>query len=66
MSSLHSDLCFWEKVVIDGDRSLVGTVTALQFRPTYTDSVTLLVEVAYVHNGDAKVAWIEPKRLSRI
>lgn len=48
-----------EQVIIDGDPSLVGVVCAVMFRPT--DNLEL--EIGYVHNGDAKKAWIESSRL---
>jgi hypothetical protein len=57
------------RVSIDDDPSLIGVVTAYQFRAipasgggigsTYAGSC----EVSYVYNGDAKMAWIEEWRL---
>lgn len=64
VNTFQSDRPFWDKVIIDEDPSLVGMITAVQFRPTPTGGVTHVLEVSYVHNGDVKVAWIEPHRLS--
>jgi len=49
-----------DRVVLDGDRSLIMTVTAHTFREHFET-----VECSYVHNGDSKCAWIEEWRLER-
>jgi hypothetical protein len=55
-----------DRAVIDGDESLIGTVTAFQFRPSSDRSGNnVMVEVSYVHNGEAKVAWVEEDRLTK-
>lgn len=48
-----------QRVVVDGDDSLVGTITAFTFR--FGDYY--VVEVSYVHNGDSKHTDVEPWRL---
>ncbi len=47
------------RVVIDGDQSLVGCVTAFMWRPAGR-----LVEVSWVHNGALNTEWIDEFRLS--
>lgn len=61
-----SDFEPWQKVHLDDDASLVATVTAFSFRPSSDGGTNCLVEVSYAHNGEAKVAWIEPRRLSKV
>lgn len=53
---LHGD-----KIHIDGDTSIVATVTAVLWRSTITQ-----VEVSWVHCGDVKTAWLEEWRLSMV
>ena len=65
MPRFSSDLEPWAKVIIDGDQSLVGTVTCYQFRPTSDGGINQMVEVAYIHNGAAQCVWIERPRLER-
>lgn len=55
-SFAHGDL-----VHIDGDNSIVATVTAILWRSTVTQ-----VEVSWVHCGDIKTFWLEEWRLKRI
>lgn len=55
-------LNFNDSVTIDDDRSLIGKVTAFQFR----SGGYVSVEVSYVHNGDSKGAWIEDWRLTKV
>jgi hypothetical protein len=50
-----------DRVLIDSDRSIVGTVTAFCFRLTRAPTI----EVSYFHNGDSKTAWFEQFRLTR-
>lgn len=52
-----------DKVIIDGDQSLQGTVTSFQFRPVTDEISHATIEVSYVHNGSASSAWIEERRL---
>jgi hypothetical protein len=49
-----------DRVCIDGDRSLMGVVTAVQFREIRAP----LYGVSYVFNGDAREAWFEEWRLA--
>jgi hypothetical protein len=59
MVKFEARFALYEYVAIDRDDSIVGVVTAVQFRsirePTY--------EVSWIANGDAKVGWIEESRL---
>lgn len=59
-TKLESPFAFQQEVIIDGDASIRGVVTGMQFRMTREP----LVEVSYFHNGDAKAAWVEVWRLS--
>lgn len=56
---LEGHFDFRDIVTIDGDRSLFGSITGVQFRTTREP----LYEVSYMHNGDAKTSWIEEWRL---
>lgn len=58
-STFRNRFAFGDRVIIDDDDSLVVRVSAFQYRNEKS-----IVEVGYVHNGDAKVAWIEEWRLS--
>jgi len=49
-----------EKVIIDGDKSIIGVVTAVTFRTTGTT-----IEVGWIHNGQANSGWFEEWRLSK-
>lgn len=60
MVSYEAQFAIGERVIIDGDSSLVGTVTAAFFR-----GPAVLIEVSWVINGDAKSASIEEFRLQR-
>jgi hypothetical protein len=51
---------FKDRVVIDGDASLVGYVTAMLWR----DPDGGAIEVSWIHNGTAQSAWIQPYRLT--
>lgn len=66
MSRFSCEFEPWQKVHLGDDTSLVAVVTAYSFRPTSDGGVNCLVEVSYAHNGEAKVAWIEPRRLSKV
>lgn len=73
MSDWTSKFEPFDRVTIDRDASLVGTVTAFNFRPNPRDdergdgrSCVHLVEVSYVHNGDLKSGWVEETRLTKV
>jgi hypothetical protein len=51
-----------DRVHIDDCSSITATVTAFCFRATRAPTV----EVSYFHNGEAKTAWPEEGRLSRV
>lgn len=53
---------FGDRVIIDGDASIVGRITAAQFREFGNYA---LLEVSYVHNGECKTSWIEAWRLTK-
>ena len=48
-----------DRVTIDGDRSIIGSVTAVIIR----SNKVVLYEVSYVHAGDAKAGVFEEWRL---
>jgi hypothetical protein len=60
--TLISNWDFRDRVLIDGDASIVGVVTAFMFRAPNPS----LVEVSWVHNGEAKAAWFEEWRLKSV
>lgn len=51
-----------DQVLIDGDVSLHGTVTAITFRVKGYVSI----EISYLHHGDAKTATVEEFRVSKV
>ena len=51
---------FGQRVYLDDDRELIAIVTGLMWR----DCDGVSVEVSYLHNGDAKSAWMHPWRLT--
>lgn len=55
------DLAIGQRVNIDGDRHLVGTVTAVQWRSPHH----IAYEVSWVTNGEMRCAIVEGWRLSR-
>ena len=57
---LRSQWAFGDCVLIDGDTSLVGRVTAFSWR----DGASETVEISWIHNGTAQIAWMQPYRLS--
>lgn len=57
--NLVSPYSFGERLIIDGDPSLVVCVVQVAFKNYYSDS-----EVSYVHNGEIRHAWIANWRLS--
>ena len=56
----ESKFALRDRVLIDGDDSLRGTVTGFRFH----DVCGALIEVAWVHNGDHRTAWVEEWRVS--
>jgi hypothetical protein len=60
--TLQSRWNFRDRVWLDGDESIIGIVTAFQFRETRNP----IVEVSWMHNGDAKAAWFEEWRLRAV
>jgi len=56
-----SEFALGDRVYIDKDGSLIGVVTAVQFRTTVST-----VEVSYIHNGDAKTVWVEAWRCEKV
>lgn len=59
-SHFVSDWRLSQRVHIDGDTSIIATVTGFCFRLSRQPTV----EVSYFHNGDSKSAWVEETRLS--
>ena len=57
----ESDFALRDRVNIDGDKLIVGTVTAVLWREDKA-----LIEVSWIHNGDSKACWIEQYRLSLV
>jgi hypothetical protein len=53
---------FRDRVYLDNDNSIVGFITAFQFR----EERPPMIEVAWVHNGDSRAAWFEEWRLERV
>jgi hypothetical protein len=60
MSDYYCHFAIGDRVYADGCDDLTMIVTAVIWRNTFT-----LVECSWV-SGDAKAAWIEPWRLTRI
>jgi hypothetical protein len=59
MASFECKRDIKERVIIDGDASVVGVISAVQFRLTREP----LYEVSYMHNGVAQAPWVEEWRL---
>lgn len=59
MAVYQSQLSVGDRVWIDGDESILATVTGLAFYPGHSS-----VQIGWVHCGDAKSCWIEPFRLT--
>lgn len=57
-----SSFALGQLVAIDGDDSIVGTITGFTFRTTRAP----LIEVSWFHNGELKTGWIEESRLTLI
>jgi hypothetical protein len=56
-----SEFALYDRVIIDGESSIVATVTGFAFYGSHAD-----VQISYVHSGDIKTAWIVEKRLTRV
>ena len=54
-----ADFDFGDRVLLDGDSSLVARVVAFSFRSEFPQ-----IEVAWVHCGTLHSAWVDPFRLS--
>lgn len=50
-----------DKVLIDGDRSIVGTITAVMVRGM---GLNVCYEVSYIHCGSSYSVWIESWRIT--
>lgn len=50
---------FGDKVILDGDKSLVAVVIAILWRSSQCQ-----IEVAWIHAGDAKSSYVDEWRLS--
>jgi len=59
-SHFSSHFALMDKVNIDGDTSIHGTVTALCWRA----EDGYMIEISWMHNGRAHSAWFQPSRLS--
>jgi hypothetical protein len=57
---LTAEFFHGDRVHIDGDVSIVATVTAILWRSTVTQ-----LEVSWVHCGDIKTFWLEEWRLTK-
>ena len=57
---LASSFIIGDKVEVDGDQSLIATVTGVWFQ----SAEFYRVECSWLHNGANQQAWIEPKRLT--
>jgi hypothetical protein len=53
-----------DRVIVDGDPSLIGIVTSFQFRPSTRGDWNETIEISYTHNGALMVAWVEADRLT--
>lgn len=60
MAQFQSDIGITTKVIIDGDKSIVGTITAVIFR-----QAGVSYEVSYIHNGQSYSPYIEAWRVTR-
>lgn len=59
MTTLECKWKFRERVWLDGDGSIEGTILGLLFR----EGCHPQVEVSWIHNGDVKSAWFDEWRL---
>jgi hypothetical protein len=58
---LESVWGFTDRVCIDGDKSLIGSVTGLLWHNIHS----YMVEVSWMHNGASYCAWVHSWRLSK-
>lgn len=56
---LSSPFTFGDRVILDGDSSLIARVTAVLFRYEYCQ-----IEIAWLHNGSSYSAYVDNWRLS--
>ena len=56
---LDSRFRFGDRVIVDGDHSLVAVVTSILWKTT-----SCQLEIAWVHGGDLKSAYIDEWRLT--
>lgn len=59
----ESKFDYGDRCYIDHDESVVGVVTSFQFRMSRVEAV---VELSWMHNGDAKSGWFEEWRLVKV
>lgn len=59
---VNTDLDIGERVIIDGDASLIATICAILINA----SNAIEYKIGYVHNGDLKEAWVTGWRLQRV
>ena len=57
----ETEFALLDRVIVDGDPSLVATITGFAFYDRPAE-----VQISYVHNGDIKSAWIIESRLSKV
>lgn len=60
MAQFTAELGIATKVLIDGDKGMVGTITAVVFRQGSTS-----YEVSYIHNGQLYSPYVEAWRVTR-
>jgi hypothetical protein len=60
MTDLRSPFKYGQRVIIDGDKTLVATVTGLMW---YTEDHHE-VQASYMHNGVTYSPWIDAVRVS--
>lgn len=56
--SLESPFTFGDRVIIDGDKSLIARVTRINFASHFCE-----IEISWVHNGSIQTAWVANWRL---
>ena len=59
---IHTDLCVRDKVIIDGDSSLIAVITAIIYR----NESSMSYEISWVGCGKLECCVIEGWRLKRI
>ena len=59
MTKLESKFNVGERVHIDGDRSIAGTITLIEWR----GAGVVRYEVSWLHSGDAKFCVFDERRL---